>query len=101
MKPPSGLCNHPLRWLIGSCATLMALAPHVSGFAQTVTMTNVLVIERVGRAARSPVHSDGIEAKIVSGTWQPPVVGEQLELPGGATRTWREVTAGKDGWFSG
>lgn len=91
----------PPRWLAGSCAALLALALNLSAGAQTLTLSNALVVERVGRAARSPVHTDAIEAKMVSGAWQPPVAGEHLDLPGGATRTWREVTAGKDGWFSG
>lgn len=100
MKPPSGLSRHP-RWLAGCCAVLLVLVPNFSALAQTLPLSNALVVERVGRAARSPVHTDPIEAKIVSGAWQPPVAGERLALTNGASRTWREATAGKDGWFSG
>lgn len=97
--PPSSRLNLQSHFTV-SCIALMALATNFSAVAETITITNALVIERVSRAARSPVHTDAIEAKLVSGTWRPPVAGEQLELPGGATRTWRAVTAGKDGSFS-
>jgi poly(3-hydroxybutyrate) depolymerase len=100
MKPPPAPRLARQYWFTVSCAALLVLAPNLAAVAETLSMTNALVIERIGRAARSPVHTDAIEAKIVSGTWQPPVAGEQLDLPGGTTRTWRAVTANKDGWFS-
>jgi len=100
MKSPSARDIGPLRCFTAAGTALLILAPGLSTLGQPLITTNALVIERVGRAARSPVHTDPIESKIVSGTWQPPVAGERLELQGGATRTWRAVSADKDGWFS-
>ncbi|MFQ5503663.1 MAG: prolyl oligopeptidase family serine peptidase, partial [Planctomycetota bacterium] len=50
-----------------------------------------LVIGPVGRGGRSAVHTDGIEARIVRGSWKSPAAGEELALPGGRKREWKPV----------
>jgi dienelactone hydrolase len=65
-----------------------------------IVLTEALVIEPVGRARRSAVHTDAIEARIVDGIWSAPKAGDVLDLPDGTERTWTEAAAGDDGWLS-
>lgn len=62
-----------------------------------IPMRDVLVIRSLGRAGRSPIHTDSLEAQIVSGQWHPPKVGETVQSVDGATRTWEHAIAEKDG----
>jgi len=61
-------------------------------------MQQALVLKSVGRASRSAVHVDPVEAMIVSGQWQAPSVGVTVPTPGGL-RTWESVKAGESGWL--
>ena len=65
-----------------------------------IPMRRALVIHPGGRIGRSAVHTDPLEARIVSGQWRAPEAGEALDGDGGR-RAWREATADKDGWISG
>jgi dienelactone hydrolase len=56
-----------------------------------------LLLRVGGRAGRSAVHTDPVEALIVAGKWKAPVEGESFALPDGTERTWQKVTADKDG----
>ncbi|MHC4209489.1 MAG: hypothetical protein ACYSWT_07215 [Planctomycetota bacterium] len=69
--------------------------------ADEIVLREALVIEPVGRFRRSAVHTDAIEARIVSGTWSTPRAGDVVDLPDGTERTWIETTAGDDGWLTG
>ena len=59
-----------------------------------------LCIPSVGRSARSPFHTDAIEAAIVAGHWAPPRAGDTVTLPNGSNRTWQVVAPKPDGLFA-
>jgi dienelactone hydrolase len=59
-----------------------------------------LVSGRVGQAGRSTVHTDAIEAEIVSGQWRRPAEGDPIGAQSGNSTMWQAVTTNKDGWFS-
>lgn len=60
-------------------------------------MRDVLVIRSLGHAGRSAIHTDALEARIVSGTWHAPSAGETIQAPNGVTRTWEAAVANKEG----
>lgn len=66
---------------------------------QSVSVGPCLVIGSVGSGGRSPVHTDAIEAKIISGGWQAPAKGERVQLANGTSKEWSEANTNKDGWF--
>ncbi len=43
------------------------------------------------------MHTDAIEARIVAGQWAVPHAGDTLAGPDGTERTWKAITADKDG----
>lgn len=57
-----------------------------------------LVLERVGRYGRAPVHTDALEAEIVAGRWKPPQAGDQVRVSEDTVRTWEAATPGDHGW---
>ena len=63
-------------------------------------MGQCLVTGRAGQAGRSAVHTDSIEAEIISGKWRRPAEGEQSEIDNGNSVRWHAVTTNKDGWFA-
>jgi dienelactone hydrolase len=63
-------------------------------------MKDVLVLGSVSRAGRSAIHTDAIEAQIVSGAWRAPVAGNTLQSPNGAIRTWEPAAADENGVLS-
>jgi dienelactone hydrolase len=71
-------------------------AQEASGPAE-IPMREVLVIRSLGRAGRSAIHTDALEAQIVSGAWHAPSAGETIQAPNGARRTWEGAAADKDG----
>ena len=85
-------------------AVSAGLCPAASGQTETTgdeyTMHRCLVVGRVGRYGRRPVHVDAVEAQIVAGRWTAPQAGDEIELPDGEKRPWTEATAGEDGWLS-
>jgi len=85
-------------------AVSAGLCPAASGQADTTgdeySMHQCLVVGRVGRYGRRPVHVDAVEAQIVAGQWTAPQAGDEIELPDGEKRQWTEATAGEDGWLS-
>src|SRR2546423_14045531 len=60
-----------------------------------------LAIGPVGTSARSPVHTDAIEARIVAGTWAAPKEGDKVALPDGTSKAWSPVKANDKGEFEG
>jgi predicted esterase len=81
-------------------AATMGLSHSSGNCAETITAEKCLVIGRVGRSGRSPVHTDAIEAEIIAGKWRRPVEGEQVSLADGAARVWRPLQADTNGWFA-
>ncbi|UCD74903.1 MAG: prolyl oligopeptidase family serine peptidase [Phycisphaerales bacterium] len=64
------------------------------------TMTQALLLPRVGRYGRAPVHLDPVEAQIVAGAWMPPAEGDTVETAEGEERTWSPGEADENGWLS-
>jgi poly(3-hydroxybutyrate) depolymerase len=58
-----------------------------------------LVLPRVGRYGRSVVHTDAVEAHLVTGRWKRPEAGDRVPVADGPPRTWEKAVAGKDGWL--
>lgn len=83
-----------------SLATVLTLSRCFADSPNGVRIGQVLAVGSVGRSGRSPVHTDAIEAKIISGAWQRPVAGEHVELPNGTNKQWNAINTNKDGWFS-
>ena len=48
-----------------------------------VVLDDALLIGRVGRHGRVPLHIDPIEQQVVTGTWRPPLAGDTVESPVG------------------
>jgi dienelactone hydrolase len=59
-----------------------------------------LLLDGVGIYGRSPVHTDRVEAKLITDTWRPPTEGQAFTLADGTEKTWRKITADDKGWFS-
>ena len=53
-------------------ALILILSPIPAGRAETLTLRHGLAVAGGGRGGRSPVHTDAIEAEIISGKWQRP-----------------------------
>ena len=65
-----------------------------------MSLQRALVIQSAGRAARSAVHTDAVEAQIVSGQWRPPRLGEVLTGQSGPERKWEHAEANPEGWLA-
>ena len=77
----------------------MILSAVHASCAETITLRQGLAVGGAGRSARSPVHTDAIEAEMISGKWQRPVDGDRITLPDGTSRQWRPIEADTNGWF--
>jgi dienelactone hydrolase len=88
--------------LLGSLTALMALPPVEAGCAESITLSEGLGVGvgGGGRGGRSPVHTDALEAQIISGKWQRPSEGDQVELPDGTWQKWHAIKAETNGWFA-
>ncbi len=64
-----------------------------------IALKEALVIEPVGVAQRSPIHTDAIEKMIVEGTWTPPRAGGKIRKPDGGEATWAQQQADAAGWI--
>lgn len=89
---------------IALAATLFSLFIAPVGWSQDqatdpISMQKALVIEPVGRAARSAIHTDAIERLIVEGKWTPPTEGEVVVKPDGSKATWKTQEVDKAGWL--
>jgi len=77
--------------------TLTALS--LSGAADEIVPQRGLAIGRVSSGGRAPVHTNAIEAMVAAGEWTMPAEGDEIELPGGRTRTWNAIEANENGRF--
>ncbi len=80
------------------CAVLTAF-PCRADSPPDVAVGQCLVVGGVVHAGRSPIHTDAVEAEIVSGTWRQPADGDRVELAGGGVKTWSAIRTNKDGRF--
>ncbi|MHC1769586.1 MAG: hypothetical protein AB9869_35765 [Verrucomicrobiia bacterium] len=67
------------------------------GRSPEIPMKDVLVVRSAARPGRSAVRIDPVEARIVTGTWQPPTPGETISTPGGREQSWEAATADEKG----
>src|SRR5271165_3712777 len=81
-------------------AAIIILSQSRASYAEGITMHKALAVGRVGRAGRSPVHVDAIEAEIISGKWQPPTERDRVEVGEDASQSWRWIEADKKDWFA-
>src|SRR5262245_34812504 len=65
--------------------------------AAEIVIRDFLVIEAVGKAGRSPIHTDAIEARIVAGERIEAREGDSVPMPDGSSKTWQVAKAGMDG----
>jgi hypothetical protein len=65
-----------------------------------LVVSEYLVLPRVGRYGRVPIHVDPVQAQLVRGTWKPPQAGDEVTTHEDKTVTWSDATAGDDGWIS-
>ncbi len=79
--------------------TALALPADAADAPPDLTMSECLVLPPVGRHERSPIRTDAVEARIVSGAWVPPAEGDKVTVPGGSEVAWLAAKAGEDGWI--
>src|SRR5215469_2710957 len=92
-------CIRRQQAIVLSLATVLASSQCFADSPNSVRIGPALAIGSVGHSGRSPVHTDAIEAKIISGTWHPPTAGDRVELPNGTNKQWNAINAGTNGWF--
>ena len=88
-------------WLIAA-VTLDALArPCLAQEApiESIEMREALVIDPVGEARRSAIHTDAIEQQIVEGKWTRPTVGASILKPDGVAVAWSARSVDADAWL--
>ncbi len=86
--------------LAGPFSTVRAGDPAPAPRVGEIPLTDGLILTGpVGSAARWPVHTDPVEARIVAGAWAPPKAGDEVTLLDGTKRAWAKVAAGPDGTF--
>jgi len=62
-----------------------------------IPLKEALFLRVGGRAGRSAVHTDPVEALIVAGKWKAPVEGESFTTPDGTNQTWQKFTKNNEG----
>jgi dienelactone hydrolase len=86
--------------LLLSLALILVLSQSPSSCSEAITLRQGLAVGGGGRAGRSPVHTDAIEAEIISGKWQRPAEGGHVNLADGTSRQWHLIEADTNGWFA-
>jgi hypothetical protein len=84
-----------------TCSLTAATSAKDASLADPVPLTwsTALVIKPVGRAGRTPAHTDAIEAALIGGRWARPTNSEAVALPAGASVNWTNLALGTNGWF--
>ncbi|MDE3068890.1 MAG: prolyl oligopeptidase family serine peptidase [Verrucomicrobiota bacterium] len=67
--------------------------------SETFPVGQCLGIGAIGHSGRSPVHTDAIEAEIISGKWRRPAAGDRVQLAEDRFKEWHTVSTNKDGWI--
>lgn len=75
------------------------LTPAQTDTVSTIQLERALVIEPVGVAQRSAIHTDAIEHLLVTGAWTSPAVGATVPKPDGSPATWKEQAVDASGWM--
>jgi dienelactone hydrolase len=90
----------PQGQLLLSLALILVLSQSRASCSEAITLRQGLAVAGGGRAGRSPVHTDALEAEIISGKWQRPSEGDLVNLPDGTSRQWHSIVADTNGWFA-
>ena len=72
-------------------------APPDATTDKPVTLREFLVLPAVGHYGRLPLQRDAVEAQIVTGTWQIPAEGAQIDNGDGGHEAWQTATTAADG----
>jgi pimeloyl-ACP methyl ester carboxylesterase len=84
-----------------SCFLMADAATYAVEFTgDELVVSEYLVLPRVGRYGRVPIHVDPVQAQLVRGTWTPPQVGDEITTHDGKAITWSDATAGEDGFVA-
>src|ERR1039458_6748734 len=86
--------------LLLSLPLLLVLSQSRASCSEPITLRQGLAVGGGGRAGRSPVHTDAIEAEIISGKWQRPAEGGYINLADGTSPQWHSIEADTNGWFA-
>jgi dienelactone hydrolase len=83
-------------------SALLLAEPVATAFGQAaspapIPLREALALRSAGRPGRSAVHTDPIEAQIVSGQWHRPVAGDTVVTALGREQTWQKVVADTNG----
>ncbi len=87
---------------LAALAAWLTLAPAArsqDATIDTISMQRALVIEPVGVATRSAIHTDAIERLIVEDRWMPPTESGVVVKPDGSEAMWKMLEADKAGWM--
>jgi hypothetical protein len=66
---------------------------------EPLTVREYLVLPRVGRYGRVPIHVDPIQARLAEGTWSPPKVDNEVMTFDGKTVRWDTLNTNNKGWL--
>jgi len=62
-----------------------------------IVFIDYLIIEPMGKAGRTPIHTDALLARIVAGEVIAPKTGDAIALPDGSKKAWQAAKAKADG----
>lgn len=95
--------------LISFFLAILAACPLMQGILQAaqefqgkpLTITEFLVLPRVGRYGRVPIHVDPIQERLVEGTWKPPHANDEVTTFDGKAVKWAALNSSSEGWIEG
>ncbi|MCX6380180.1 MAG: prolyl oligopeptidase family serine peptidase [Armatimonadetes bacterium] len=61
------------------------------------TLRECLALKLEVRGGRTPLHSDPVEAQLISGAWNLPHLGQSVAFPNGKTSVWKKLEANSGG----
>ena len=65
--------------------------------AAEIIPRDYLTLPAVGNYGKAAIHTDPIDAQISSGNWKSPVKGDEVKVPGGVERHWKDRQASETG----
>ncbi|MDZ4659080.1 MAG: hypothetical protein SH868_16015 [Bythopirellula sp.] len=66
---------------------------------EELVLREFLVLPRVGRYGRVPIHVDQVQSRLAQGDWQAPQVGDAVTTHDGQSVSWSQAQAKDDGWL--
>jgi pimeloyl-ACP methyl ester carboxylesterase len=92
-------------WIIACfsllCISLGSDAIYAVEFSgEELVISDYLLLPRVGRYGRVPIHVDPLQEQIVRGTWKPPQEGGEVATHDGKKVKWSKASAGDDGFVA-